>query len=432
MIAACGSTGGPVDPAVARSGHRRVADPYARGRIRPRPHPDRHLDLLASRLRGVVEFQAEALAEAALGGEIAFDGPFWRLRSPSEVVDRIRVPTFVVGGHHDLFQRGEPLLYERLKRKVPARLLMGPWTHVGGSTGAGLPRDGVPALNQIALRWFDRWLLGERTRVRRIPRVTQYVLGAERYRTQRDWPAPNLRPRPLFLRGGGALRRRAAGSGEPRQGFLQHPLSGICTQSTSQWTAGLLDPLPCTRDNRLNELGEATYETKPLRRRLRLSGPALADLWVSTTARDAVLAVRLTDVAPDGSSRELTAGWLAGSLREVDRSRSRFVRGRLLQPWHPFTRESAAALEPGEATRMRIEVFPTRANIRRGHRLRLSVGPSDFPHQVPPLPQLAGSLAGRVRVHTGPERRSRLMLPVLRRCRGRCARLGVPNLRRAG
>ena len=28
-------------------------------------------------------------------------------------------PAFVVGGQHDLFQRGEPLVYERLKHRVP-------------------------------------------------------------------------------------------------------------------------------------------------------------------------------------------------------------------------------------------------------------------------------------------------------------------------
>jgi len=153
---------------------------------------------------------------------------------------------------------------------------------------------------------------------------------------------------------------------------------------------------------------------------------------VSTTARDAVLAVRLSEVAPDGTSRELTSGWLAGSFREIDRSRSRFVGGRLLQPWHPFTRESAAPLEPGRPTRMQVEVFPTRATIRPGHRLRASVGPSDFPHQVPPIPQLANSLLGQVRIHTGPEHRSRLVLPELGRCERPCRPLPTPNLRRAG
>ncbi|HEX2129765.1 MAG TPA: CocE/NonD family hydrolase, partial [Solirubrobacterales bacterium] len=77
------------------------------------------LEALVSHVGGAVNFQIGTLVEAALGGEVAYDGPFWKTRSPLEVVDRIRVPAFVTGGLYDLFQRGEPLIYERLKQRVP-------------------------------------------------------------------------------------------------------------------------------------------------------------------------------------------------------------------------------------------------------------------------------------------------------------------------
>ena len=105
------------------------------------------------------------------------------------------MPAFVVGGHHDLFQRGEPLVYERLKRRVPARLIMGPWTHLSGSSGDGLADNGLPSLDQIALRWFDRWLKGMDTKIGAIPKVTQWTYGREKYETQarlaRSAPAPD-------------------------------------------------------------------------------------------------------------------------------------------------------------------------------------------------------------------------------------------------
>lgn len=393
------------------------------------------LGTLADHLEGTVDFQLPAMLQAVDGGEIAFDGPFYGQRSPIEVVDRVRVPTFLVGGLHDVFQRGTPLLYERLKRSVPTRLLMGPWTHLGGSGGDGLSEHGLPSLDQLALRWFDRFLMGRRAaRAGEIPRVTQWVWGAEEFRTYRDWPAPGMRTKRLFLRRGEALEPGAPRGREPGRSFLQHPLSGICTQGTSQWALGLADPIPCAKDNRLNELGELTYTTPPLRSDLVLSGPALADLWVTTTARDAVLSVRLTDVAPGGRSWELAGGWLAGSFRGFDRSRSRMVDGRLLQPWHPFTRESARPLRPGKPTRMRVEIFPTNAVIERGHSLRLTIGPSDFPHSIPPLPQLTGALAGQVEVLNEPRHRSNVILPVLGNCSKHrpCDRHPVPNLRRRG
>jgi putative CocE/NonD family hydrolase len=388
---------------------------------------------LADHVQGAADFQVHTVTDSTTGGDTAFDGAFWKTRSPIEVLDRIRVPAFVVGGLHDLFQRGEPLVYERLKRHVPARLVMGPWTHLGGSTGQGLPADGVPSLDQLELRWFDHYLKGLDSHVERIPRVTQYVWGAGHYETQADWPEPALRPARAYLRANGELSREAPAGDEPGDSFTQHPLSGICTQSTSQWSAGLTEALPCTTDDRLNEAGEKTYTTAPLEQPLRLDGPIMAKLWVTTTAADAVTAVRVTDVAPDGTSTELTAGWLAASFRAVDRSRSRIVRRTLIQPWHPFTRASVLPVPKGEPVKLEVEVFPTSALIAPGHRLRLAVGPGDFPHQLPPLPQLRDELGGQVTILHDRAHPSSVVLPERGTCPPKgCRRLSLPRLLRGG
>ena len=293
----------------------------------------------------------------------------------------------------------------------------------------------------IELRWFDHWLYGMNTKIGAIPKVTQYAYGKERYKVQPDWPDPRLKPRRRYLRGGGRITRPAPTTAEQPLAFTQNPTAGVCTQSTSQWTAGLGDGIPCTSDGTADAANSATYSSKPLPRKLELSGPILANLWVKTTGSDAVVAVRVQDVAPDGKATELTAGWLAGSFRAVDRKRSRYVRSRrgrdttrkghpvLLQPWHPFTRESVLPVTPNEPMRLPVEVFPTRATLKAGHRLRITVAGGDFAHQVPPLPQLADSLGGRVQVLTEPGHASYVELPAIHRhCGHGCKRLPVPNL----
>jgi uncharacterized protein len=134
---------------------------------------------------------------------------------------------------------------------------------------------------------------------------------------------------------------------------------------------------------------------------------------VTTTAKDAVVSIKVTDVAPDGSSKELSGGWLAASMRAVDASRSRTVRGKLLQPWHPFTRASVLPVEAGKPTELPVEVFPVNAVILKGHSLRVSVGPGDFPHATPPLPQLANELGGQVQILHDPEHPSALTMPTI-------------------
>jgi putative CocE/NonD family hydrolase len=386
------------------------------------------LETLASHAAGVASFDLPTLAGAVTGGEEAFDGEFWGLRSPIEAIDRVKVPAFFIGGLRDLFQRGTPLLYERLKGSEQSHLLMGPWTHVNAAGGRGLPKDGVPTPTEIALRWYDHFLLGKNTHPERMPDVTQYVYGRDEYKTQPDWPDPRMKTRRMYLRGGQGLSPQPPQEPEAGQRFIQLPVVGTCTPSTGQWTAGLLDPIPCQDDNRFNENFEAVYSTPPLKKPLELSGPILANIWLTTTARDAVVTARVTDVAPGGRSKELTMGWLAGSFREVDRTRSRYVRGKLIQPWHPFTQGSSKFLELGEPTRLPIEIYPTRATIMPGHRLRLSVGPGDFPHQLPPLPMGVNSLAGQIKVLTDPKHQSFLELPGIGKCKGRCKPARVPEL----
>jgi len=371
---------------------------------------------LTQHATNVGSFQLNTVLNTAAGGDIAYDGPYWKTRSPIELADQIDVPDFIVGGLHDLFQRGEPLLYERLRHRVPTRLLMGPWTHVDGSSGAGLPRDGVPDLDHIALRWFDHYLKGMDTDVAAIPKVTQYTYGDEKFETQPDWPDPHLRPTRQYLRAGGKLSAGPPTTDESPETFVQHPVSGICTQSTDQWTAGLVDAEPCTNDDRLNEAGETTYTTPPFTADTRFTGPALADLWLSTTARDAVVSVRVTDVAPDGTSKEMTAGWLAASFRKIDPSRSRWVDGQLLQPWHPFTRASVLPVKAGEPMELPVEIFPSNFVVKKGHSLRVAVGPSDFPHAMPPAPQGANELGGVVSILHDAKHASYVALPTLGAC----------------
>jgi uncharacterized protein len=385
---------------------------------------------LAGHASGVGGFQLSAVLSGITGGDLVYDGPYWKTRSPIEVLDKVNVPAFVVGGLHDLFQRGEPLVYERLKGHVNTRLLMGPWTHVDGSVGKGLPGKGVPeSLSQIELRWFDHYLKGMDTQIGSIPKVTQWAWGDERFETQADWPDPRLAPTREYLRSGKQLSSSAPTTNEAPDQFLQNPVAGVCTESTTQWTAGLGGQIPCTDDNRTDEAtsGGTSYTTAPLTNDLRLDGPMMADLWVSTSARDAVATLRVTDVAPDGSSTDLTDGWLAASFRKLDPTRSRYVNGQLLQPWHPFTRDSVLPVPAGQPMEMQVEIFPTNAVIAKGHSLRIDVEGGDFPHAMPPAPLFANELGGVVNVLHDPQHPSYIALPTL----GATAHnLPVPNLTR--
>ena len=99
------------------------------------------LGTLLEHLMGGGTFTLPLVLSALTGGDSAYDGPFYRERSAGSYLKDVTVPTFLVGGEYDLFQRGTPLIFERLQRNgAPVKMIIGPWDHLEGSAGAEVGR----------------------------------------------------------------------------------------------------------------------------------------------------------------------------------------------------------------------------------------------------------------------------------------------------
>lgn len=384
--------------------------------------PTQSLTALLDHVLGfATNFQLPTLLKAVLGdNETAFDNDFWTVRSPIEQAAQINVPTFVVGGTSDLFQRSEPMWFERLKDRVSTKLFIGPWTHIqaAGVPSDGLPDEasGIPRMNQLVLRWFDQHVQGRvEARADEMPNVTQFVLG-HGYATATDWPHPEARAAQLFLRAGGRLAEDAPVQAEAPSIAPQLPIFGLCSRSTVQWTAGALGflPLPCFENDNLNQTTAAVFRTAPLDEDLYLNGPIQANLWITTTALEAGVSVRVAAFNPGtGKARALTNGLLTASLRAVDPRRSRFLDGVMIQPWHTFARGDRLPVTPGTPTEMNVEIFATSARLKAGEQLQIAVASSNLPQGLAPLPALLPSAAGVLTVLNTPEHPSNVVLPVV-------------------
>ncbi len=369
-------------------------------------------------LNVIVGFQVPTLLQSYLGDpSVAYDGDFWGTRSPLEYASKITVPTFVVGGEHDIFQRGEPLTYEQIKTHATTKLLIGPWTHGTAVVGSGLPVDGVPALNHIELRWFDQYLKGFKLGAEKLPNVTQYVLGVGHYVTADDWPHPRATAQRLFFHADKSLSETAPAVDESSNVVAQEPINGICSISTVQWLGGAVSgdllPLPCFTDDNTAEILDVKYETLPMASDYYVNGPIEVDVWMSTTASDAGLSVRIDDVDPSGNATAITNGIQTASLRAVDVTKSRTLNGQMIQPWHPYTPDSVQSVGSGNKVMVPVEIFPTSAMIAKGHKLRVAVGSSDLPQGVPPVPTLLQSLAGVLTIYSDAAHPSSVVLPVV-------------------
>ena len=386
-------------------------------------NPSSLLAWVQARVNGGLDFPVNSISSAVTGGAVAFDGPFFKIRSPLEHIDQINVPTFIVGGWWDLFQRSEPTTYERLKLPPGQKqLLMGPWYHatpfLGGNVGLGVGPNSPQSLDDLQLLWFDRWLKGNHNGIddpAKYGPVTLNQLGPGTWRREAKWPLPHSYKR-LYMTPGGTLKETTP-STEAKVNVLPNPLSGLCARTSAQWTAGLVDlGGSCTRDNATAERGAATFTSAPYANTTQIAGPIAVHMKASTVTTDGFWVAEVTDVAPNGHSTQLTSGWLQMSRRKLDMARSlRGDGGDLSVPYHPFTKESLLPVTPGKPESLDIEIFNTNAVLPAGHRLRLVLRSSDIPHAVPGIPDLLPNLLASQTVHLTTGDPSYMTVPVVDR-----------------
>lgn len=399
-------------------------------------------------VRSIDEFYLP-LFNKAYSGELGYgndDGNFWSDRSPIERAKDIQVPTFVIGATNDIFQRDEPLIYEQLKRNVTSKLLIVPGAHFESIVTAMFntdkaPEDGAPSSVFLLLQWFDKYLKDIDTGADKMPNVTQYVNGygengASRFITSTDWPHPQIAPQRLYLHGDMSLSANSPASAEPTHTVAEPRAPSVKTGKSSdgnlmqivvtpndgsnlsmsmlQWTLGInLPTMPYFNDNTTVDKAQSAlnFDTAPLNADYYINGPMQADIWMSSTATEAALSVRVADVAPDGTALPISNGLMSAAYRAVDESRSRYIKGEMIQPWHAFTSASALPVTPGEIVKVPVEIFPNAALIRKGHKLRISISASNQAQGIWTTPAQARANGGITTIYNDASHPSSIVMP---------------------
>jgi len=247
------------------------------------------------------------------------------------------------------------------------RLIIGPWSHGGmGGQKVGSFDFGTDAAVNIVqehIRWFNHWLKGTETAVVSDPAVRIFVLGANRWRDEAEWPLSRATRREFLLASNGRAATpagdgRLVSGAAPKAGqnrYTYDPRDPVPTL----WTASLFT-IPADQAPLKDRADLLVYQTEPLRERMEVIGYPEVELFAASSAPDTDFFVRLIDVAPDGKSIDVASGMVRARFREtLDKPR-----------W----------LDPGEPTRFRIQMRPTAIEFQAGHRIRLDVTSSDFPN----------------------------------------------------
>jgi hypothetical protein len=301
---------------------------------------------------------------------------FWQ--SKAIQAERIRVPTFLIGGWRDIFPEGMVRSYERIT--APRKLLMGPWMHTRPDVSPFVPTDYLAEM----VRWWDHWLKGEQNGIIDEPPVTLFVQGSQVWKHEHEWPIARTQERTLFFSSSGALADKPPRYEEDVL-YRADPTVGMMAGLWSPTGIGLGLPL----DQGPDDVHSLTYTSEPLPQDIEITGSPEATLYVALEEGDDVnLVVKLCDVALDGRSALITSGWLKGS--------------------HRASHARPEPLSKGEVCEFRVPLWATSYQIPQGHRLRVSMSCADFPRLWPTRtnPQIrlcfGGTRASGVRLPTVP------------------------------
>lgn len=355
-------------------------------------------------------------------GDAANDGPFYDVRAAD--IERIDVPTFVTGGWHDIFGRGEPRIFDRLR--LPAgqkQLLMGNGYHLNPGLGHGTA-DAPPRLDVLERAWFDKWLKGVDNGIDGYGPATLYQQGGG-WITAAQFPRAGAEYQRMYLSGvpsGSAPHAVVDGSltvdapSAPSTHTVAPGLRAACSRDTAQGTAGFGAILgsACTQDARFAEAEALTFTTAPVTDPTEISGPIAVHLLTTTDAPDGFWSVTVNDVAPDGRSTVLTNGALLSSRSVLDESTSeKDPSGAYTVPVADLHADTKHAVTPGAPLVLDIGLNGTEARLAPGHRLRVDIAAASFPRYLPMLPDLQATGLKPQRLLVDPTNPSFVNIPVV-------------------
>jgi putative CocE/NonD family hydrolase len=311
-----------------------------------------------------------------------FSDPWWNKTDFIRPSDRFDVPALHINSWND-FTVGDALtLFNQLRLNADSELgrdhqfaIISPMPHCSSElsterTVVGTRDLGDPRLGyfEIYLRWFDYWLKGIDNGVTKMPKLQLYVMGKNQWRGENEWPLARTQFTKYYVHsngdanslfGHGTLNSTAPAS-ETADHYDYDPRTPVPTAggATCPTCADIqVGPMDQSAIETRNDV--LVYTSSPLTAGLEVTGPIVAQLYVSSSAKDTDFVAKLVDVYPDGTAYNLQEGIL----------RARYRDGFEKRVW----------MQSSEIYPLRIDLHATSNYFPRGHRIRLEISSSNFP-----------------------------------------------------
>ena len=312
---------------------------------------------------------------------------YWANLDLETKYSRIKVPALITGGWYDVFQEGTIRNFMGMRRmggssaaRNGTQLLVRALCHAcPNGTAAGevdFGPDNTFDLTAMWTRWFDYWLKGIDNGVQDEPPVRLFVMvppdtgivGGGFWTTADEFPLPNAVETRFYLRSDGNANSANGdgiltpnGPGGITDEYVYDPADPVPTVGGNMCCTNDLLPSGAFDQREVEQRNDVlVYTTPPLEEDLTVIGPVRVELWATSSAPDTDFTAKVVDVHLDGYSHNVSEGIIRARYRNSN--------------------EDLSWITPGAVHDYVIDLGYTATVFRRGHRIRLEISSSNFPH----------------------------------------------------
>ncbi len=286
---------------------------------------------------------------------------YWQHGSIREDYKKVDIPVLTVSGWQDGYTDAVFRLIENLPY---AKGIIGPWAHEYPEVATPEPAIGFL---QECLRWWDQWLKDIDTGVKNDPKLVTWIQESElpqvdyaerpgRWVADESWPSENITEQEFWLSEGRLVDKPTA-----REEVI------VPSVQEHGYYAGVFcpfgEPGDLPSDQRLENGKSVVFTSAPLEAGIDLLGHPTFNMQFTSNQAEALIAVRLCDVAPTGESTLISWGML--NLNH------------LTSHAHP------ELLQPSKVYHATIQLDALGQQIPAGHRLEVALSPTYWPQAWP-------------------------------------------------
>ena len=312
---------------------------------------------------------------------------YWATLDVETKYPRIQVPALVTGGWDDVFQEGTIRNFMGTRAmggsdsaRSGTKLIIRALCHACPADTTAGEIDFGPEnkldLNATWLRWFDYWLKEIDNGIQDEPAVRLFVMvppnsgrvGSGFWITADQFPLPDAIETRLYLRSGGNANSAAGDGvltadgpdGNPDE-YIYDPHNPVPTVGGNMCCTNDLLPSGAFDQREVEQRDDVlVYSTPPLEEDLTVIGPVQVELWATSSAPDTDYTAKLVDVHVDGYAQNISEGIIRARYRNSN--------------------EELSWITPSAVHDYEIDLGYTATVFRKGHRIRLEISSSNFPH----------------------------------------------------